>query len=452
MLTRRALFKKSVLSAAAVGFPSIIPGTALGLNGRPAASERITMAAFGFGTIAHTTVPAFLQDERVQLIAVADPVSDLGSYGYSGEKRGGRLVGKVLIEKHYSDAKATDFKGCTAYEDFRECLEKEDLDAVNISSPDHWHAYQAILCARKGKHIYGQKPLAMTVNEGRRMADEVKKAGITWQTGSQQRSDLKFRMAAEYVRNGRLGKILEIRVGLPAGHTNWSKLADRQKPEAPPAELNWDLWLGPAPQRDYSPAILQLNWRHNYDFSGGMITDWGAHHMDIVQWALDKDTSGPVLIENIKGELPAKDALYNTATAYHFEAVYAESTRLIVDSSFREGIEFIGSDGKKLFVKRDLIEFTPQELRSEQIKDTETRLHLSRKYNHNLDFVDHLYDGGATAAPIEASHRTITIAHLANLGLRFGKSSIKWDPATEQSADAEINAHLSRPMRAPYVI
>ena len=452
MLTRRALIKNSVLTAAAAGFPSIIPGTALGLNGRPAASERITMAAFGFGTIAYTTVPAFLQDVRVQTIAVADPVSDLGSYGYSAEKRGGRLVGKAMIEKHYADAKDGSYKGCNVYEDFRVLLEKEDIDAVNVSAPDHWHAFMAIYCARKGKHIYGQKPLAMTVNEGRRMADEVKKAGITWQTGSQQRSDLKFRMAASYVRNGRLGKITEIRIGLPAGHTNWSKLADRKTAEPAPRELNWDLWLGPAPQRDYAPAILQLNWRHNYDFSGGMITDWGAHHMDIAQWALDMDNSGPVAIENIKGELPAKDDLYNTATAYHFEAVYASGARMIVDSSFREGIEFVGEGGKKIFVKRDLIEFTPQELRAEQIKPEEIQLHLSKKYNHNLDFVDHLYDGAASAAPIEASHRTITIAHLANLGLRLGKSSLKWDAATEQSTDAEINAMLSRPMRAPYSI
>ena len=174
--------------------------------------------------------------------------------------------------------------------------------------------------------------------------------------------------------------------------------------------------------------------------------------MDIAQWALDMDNSGPVAIENIKGELPAKDDLYNTATAYHFEAVYASGARMIVDSSFREGIEFIGDNAKKIFVKRDLIEFTPQELRAEQIKPEEIQLHLSKKYNHNLDFVDHLYDGSPSAAPIEASHRTITIAHLANLGLRLGKSSLKWDPATEQSTDAEINAMLTRPMRAPYSI
>jgi predicted dehydrogenase len=452
MLTRRALIKKSLLSAAATGFPAIIPGTALGLNGRPAASERITMAAFGFGTIAYTTVPAFLQDERVQIVAIADPVSELGNYGYSAEKTGGRLVGKALIEKHYAEAKDGTFKGCTAYEDFRQLLEKEDIDAVNVSSPDHWHAYMAIYCARKGKHIYGQKPLALTVGEGRRMVEEVKKSGITWQTGSQQRSDLKFRMAAGYVRNGRLGKISEIRVGLPAGHTNWSKLADRQASEAPPKELNWDLWLGPAPQQDYAPAILQLNWRHNYAYSGGMITDWGAHHMDIVQWALDMDQSGPVAMENIKGEMPAKDALYNTATAFHFEAIYASGTRMIVDSSFREGIEFIGENGKKIFVKRDLIEFTPQELRAEQIKPEEIQLHLSKKYNHNLDFIDHIYDGAATAAPIEASHRTISIAHLANLGLRSGISTMKWDSTIEQSSDAAINAQLTRPMRAPYDI
>lgn len=452
MLTRRALLKNSVLTAAAAGFPSIIPGTALGLNGRPAASERITLAALGFGTIAHTTVPAFLQDERVQIIAVADPVSDLPNYGYAGEKRGGRLVGQAVIEQHYAGAKDGGYKGCKAYEDFRELLAREDVDAVNISSPDHWHAYMAIDCARKGKHIYGQKPLALTVGEGRRMVEEVKKAGITWQTGSQQRSDLKFRMAAGYVRNGRLGKITEIRIGLPAGHTNWNKLADRKAPEAAPSGLNWDLWLGPAPQRDYCPAILQLNWRHNYDFSGGMITDWGAHHMDIAQWALDMDQSGPIAIETIRGELPGKDDLYNTATAYHFEAVYASGARMIVDSSFREGIEFIGDGGKKIFVKRDLIEFTPQELRAEPIKPEELQLHLSRKYNHTLDFVDHIYDGKPTAAPIEASHRTISIAHLANLGLRCGKSALKWDPATEQSTDREINAQLTRPMRAPYRI
>ncbi len=171
----------------------------------------------------------------MQIIAVADPAKDLSNYGYSGEKRGGREVGKAIIEAHYGKAEGGGkFAGCNVYENYLDLLEKEDIDAVNVSAPDHWHAHMAIYCARKGKHIYGQKPLALTVEQGRRMADEVKKAGVTWQTGSQQRSDQYFRMAAEFVRNGRLGKLQGITVGLPGGRGDWNQMGSQQEPTTGP--------------------------------------------------------------------------------------------------------------------------------------------------------------------------------------------------------------------------
>ncbi|MEM0898094.1 MAG: Gfo/Idh/MocA family oxidoreductase [Verrucomicrobiota bacterium] len=438
-------------AAAAVSAPTIIPASALGRNGRPAPSERINIGAIGFGTIAYVTVPGFMQDERVQLTAIADPVKDMPNYGYRAEKRGGRLPGKEVVDKHYGNS------DCKTYVDFREMIEKEDLDAINVSSPDHWHAYMAIYGARKGLHIYGQKPLALTVDEGRRMSDEIAKAGVTWQTGSQQRSDIYFRMACEFVRNGRLGKLEGVDVFLPGGHKNWSNLADRQSPEEAPDGILYDLWEGPARHRPYIPALLPLNWRHNYDYSGGMVTDFGAHHVDIAQWALGMDETGPVKFEGITGDVPDVNAIYNTATSFEFTTEYANGTRMHVMSTDRsprgekdQGILFKGENGKSIFVKRGSIEFNPRELAREKIQDNEIRLYSSN--SHESDFVDGVYSGGATAAPIEAAHRSISIGHLANIGLRTGIKDIQWDPAKEISTNDEVNAMLARPMREPYSI
>ena len=432
----------------AIAFPTVIPSSALGLGKRPAPSERINLAAIGFGTIAHATVPGFLQDGRVQVVAIADPAEDLPNYGYAGEKRGGREVGQAIVDKHYGKP------GCKTYESFIDLLEKEDIDAVNISAPDHWHAHMAIYCARKGKHIYGQKPLALTVEQGRRMCDEVAKAGVSWQTGSQQRSDQYFRIAAEFVRNGRLGKLQGITVGLPGGRGDWNQMGAQQEAKPVPDGLNYDLWEGPAPNREYCPALLPLNWRHNWDYSGGMITDWGAHHIDIVQWALGMDESGPVKFENIKGNMPDQKALYNTPERYHFEAIYADGLRLTVEDNGgddkKTGITFHGEDGKSIFVKRGTLKIEPRELAREKIGDDETHLYESK--DHYRNFIDSVYSGKQTAAPIEAAHRTITVAHLANLALRLGKGGMKWDPKAEKSDDEAINQMLSRPMREKYAI
>ncbi|MEM7385400.1 MAG: Gfo/Idh/MocA family oxidoreductase [Verrucomicrobiota bacterium] len=446
--TRRRFLKTA---ASALAMPAIIPATAIGKGGRPAPSERIEVGLLGYGTIAQATTPVFLVDERVQVVAVADPASELTHYGYAGELTGGHAVGKAFVEKHYAEAKPKGgFKGCTAYEDYRELLEKEDLNAVNISTPDHWHAQMCLDATAKGLHIYGQKPLALTVKQGRAMADAVAKAGTTWQTGSQQRSDVYFRTACEFVRNNRIGKVHTVNVYLPGGHKNWSKLGDKKAAAPVPEGLNYDLWQGPAPVRDYAPALLPLQWRHNYDYSGGMVTDFGAHHIDIVHWALGMDESGPVKLEKIQGKLPEVKELYNTATEFHFEAVYGNGTRVVVDNevSSTGRIIFHGEDGKSITVTRDNLEMTPAALRREKIREDEVKLYEST--NHVGNFIDCVYSGKPTVAPIEAAHRTITVAHLANIGIRTGKASFVWDPDKEKSTDEEVNHHLDRPAREAY--
>lgn len=453
-LSRRRFLQSSAAAAGLALTPAFLTScrTVPRRVRRPAASERMTLGVIGFGTIAHGSVPNFLGDERVQVVAVADPVSDLPNYGYSAERRGGRLVGQRSVEAHYAEwDKSGSFRGCRAYEDFREMLDREDLDAVYVATPDHWHCAATLHAVRRGLHVYGQKPLSLTVAEGRRMADAVRRAGVTFQTGSQQRSSVHFRTACEYVRNGRIGKLQHVKIGFYGGHTNWSKLAHRQAPETPPSELNWDLWLGPAPARPYAPAILQLNWRHNWDFSGGFVTDWGAHHLDVLQWALDQDGGGPVRIENITAELPPSADLYNTPTKFSFDVVYANGVRASVSDSHRNGLLFEGEDGRSIFVARGILELTPDELRRKPIEPGELRLPVSNL--HEVNFIDRVYDGRPPIAPVEIGHRSITIAHLANIAIRLGRSSLQWDAARERVVDDEAaNRMLSRPMRKEYAI
>ena len=451
MKPKYPLSRRNFIAASAAGIfvPTIIPSSVLGLGKRPAPSNRINVACIGFGTIAHSTVTGFLRDDRAQIVAMADPNRKSGSYGYAGEKEGGRLVGMQIVNEFYAETEGrTHYRGCRAYEDFRDLLDNEDVDAVNISTPDHWHAVMAVYCANRKKHVYGQKPLAVTVDEGRKMVQAVNRNKITWQTGSQQRSESYFREAVEFVQNERIGKLKTIQIGLPGGHSDWNQMSDRQAAEPVPDGLNYDLWEGPAPHRDYRPALLPLNWRHNFDYSGGMITDWGAHHMDIAQWAMGMDESGPIRIDNIKAELPASSAIYNTAPKFHFECTYASGVKMVVTDTSEnpQGILFEGEGDKSIFVKRGEIKMNPYELRRERIQDSEIRVYKST--NHIADFLDGIETGKRTAAPIEASHRSISICHLANIAIRLGRDSLEWDPKRERvKNDDAANKMLSRPIR-----
>ncbi len=418
---------------------------------RPGPADRVTLGLVGFGTIAQDTLNNFLGDPRVQVVAVADPVKELGNYGYRGERQGGRLVGRRTVEAHYAGLTGTGYRGCRVYEDFRDMMDREDLDGVVVNTPDHWHCAVAVHAARRRLHVYGQKPLALTIGEGRRMAREIAAAGVTFQTGSQQRSSVYFRTACEFVRNGRIGRVQSIRVGLPGGHFDWSRLAARREVERVPRGLNFDLWLGPAPERPYVPALLQMNWRHNFDYSGGMISDWGAHHLDIVQWALGTDGSGPVRVEIRHAVLPPATAIYNTVPEFDFDVIYPGGVRVNVTNARENGILFEGEDGRTIFAARDRIVTTPEELRRERIQEGEIRLYESRMHERN--FIECLSTGGAPAAPVEVGHRSITIAHMANTAIRLGRSALSWSPEQERFVDDErANAMMERPMRRAYAV
>ncbi|HYO82975.1 MAG TPA: Gfo/Idh/MocA family oxidoreductase, partial [Bryobacteraceae bacterium] len=268
-------------SAAAVA-PLAVSASALGQTGRPSASNRVNLAVIGTGNQGIGDLRGFLRDERVQVVAVCD-VNKM-SPGYWDGGMGGRDVARSFVEWHYGrDRRSGSYKGCDTYSDFREVLRRKDVDAVLIALPDHWHSIPAILAAKAGKDIYGEKPLSLTVAEGRAMSNAVKQNKRVFQTGSQQRSNARFRKACELVRNGRIGKLHTVTCGLPGGTPDFSKVAHRTEPEPVPEGFDYEMWLGPAPQAPYAPARCHVNYRWVFDYSGGQITDWGGHHPDIAQ-------------------------------------------------------------------------------------------------------------------------------------------------------------------------
>ncbi len=447
MPTRRQLLKNSALTAAAtLGFPTIIPGSALGKDGRPAPSNRTTLGLIGCGGRGTDVVKNFLNDERVQVVAVCDVERESARYNKNLIRKAGtfgREPMRRMIDAHYGGA------GCSTQADFRELLARADVDAVQIATPDHWHALQATAAARAGKHIYCEKPLSLTVAEGRFMSDTVRAAGVVWQTGSQQRSDVHFRLACEFVRNGRLGSLKEIRVGLASDNRDNNGHAAQSAPAPVPDGLNYDLWLGPAPDAPFCPARLHSNWRWFYDYSGGNVTDFGAHHLDIVQWALNRDHSGPVEFSDLGAIWPEPGSLYTTPPVFAFSYRYDDGVTVKVadQMDFGSGIQFVGELGS-ITTQRGGLKFDPVEIRR-PLTDSDVRLYESK--DHFRNFIDAIQDGAQPAAPIETAHRSITIAHLANIALRLRRDRLRWDPATESILnDAEAAAMLTRPMRGPW--
>lgn len=445
-ISRRRFIQQCSSAGLALGFPTIIPASALGKDGRPAPSERTTLALIGCGGRGTDVVKNFLQDERVQVIAVCDVERESDRYNKGIIKKAGTLgrePARRLVDSSYGT------KGCAVHEDFREVLARADVDAVQIATPDHWHALQAVAAARAGKHIYCEKPLSLTVGQGRFMSDVVKKAGVVWQTGSQQRSDIHFRMACEYVRNGRIGKLKQIRVGLASDNRDNNGHAAETAPAPVPEGLNYDFWLGPAPEVAFCPARLHSNWRWFYDYSGGNITDFGAHHLDIVQWALSMDESGPTEFFDLKAEWPAPGSLYETTPRFAFAYRYADGTtvRVADKMDFGSGIAFEGEEGS-IICSRGMLKIQPEALRK-PLAEGDLRLYESK--DHFRNFIDAIREGVKTAAPIEYAHRSISIAHLANIALRLKRERLKWDPSTEQiQDDVEASAMLTRPMRGPW--
>ena len=430
-ISRRSFLKGATAAAVGATFsaPFIIPSSARGADGAVAPSNRITIASIGYGGMGTANTGVFLQLPGCQVVAVCDV------------DKGHRDEGQRTIEAAYSKETGQSYKGCATYNDFRELLARPDIDAVMIATPDHWHALIAAAAAKVGKDVYCEKPLGMTIAEGRFLSNTMKRYGRVFQTGSWQRSDSNFRFAAELVRNERIGKLQTIEVGLPNG-----PMIQEMQPVMPvPAGFDYDMWLGPAPWAPYTEKRCHFNFRWHFDYSGGMVTDWGVHHCDIAQWAMGMDGSGPVEIEG-SADFP-RDAFTETATDFRFVCTYANGVKMTVTNKAENGVMFRGSEGW-LFVSRERIDASPKSMLTTVIKPSEIRLY--RTNGHHQNFLECIRSRAVTVTPAEVAHRSATICHLGNVATRLGRK-IQWNPETEQFVnDAEANRMISRAMRSPW--
>jgi predicted dehydrogenase len=419
-------------------------------------------------------------------IGIGSPQSrQLALYGAAKGHKGVEYIAACDVDKRHLDRGLEIMKkdgfDAKGYTDFRELLDNPAIQAVTIAVPDHWHALIAIEAMRKKKDVYCEKPLTLTIEEGKAVVKVAKETGRIFQTGSQQRSEMNgmFRLACELVRNGRIGKVkqVETRIG---GNPTCDPIPKADIPEG----LNWDFWLGPAPRADYverrndkgnlSDCRHPYQFRWFYEYSGGKMTDWGAHHNDIAQWGLGMDGSGPVAVE-AEGAAPSKDPnAYNTHPTFKITYTYATGTKLICSSgqldgsadpketirtdkegketkaSHDNGVLFTGEDGKWIFVNRGMIVASDEKLIDEPLPKDAIRLQ-DAKNDHMGNFLEAVraVKPSLCICPPEVGHRSVSVCHIGNIALRTGKK-LKWDPVKEQFDDAEANKWLSREMRAPW--
>jgi predicted dehydrogenase len=423
--------RREVLRAAAVGFaaPYVITSAALG---RVSANERLAIGLIGVGNMGGGHLDTLLANGDVQVVAICD---------VDAKKRD---AAREKVEKHYAREKDDGtFKGCETYNEFEKLLDRIDIDAVLIAVPDHWHAIIAIAACRAGKDVYCEKPLALTVHEAWEMAATARRYQRVFQTGSQQRSDRNFRYACELVRNGRVGKLIKVNVGI-GGPSR-----DKQFPEEPLREgFDWERWLGPAPWAPYNAERCSGDygggWRHVRDYSGGMMTDWGAHHIDIAQWGMGMDGNGPV--EIVPPQQPPEirttpDPEKGPTLVYK----YANGTELIHGGA--NGILFTGTDGK-VEVNRGYFKTWPDEIGKEPIGPNDVRLYESS--NHMQNWIDCIRTRRRPIADVEIGASTITVCHLGNIAYWLGRP-IKWDPAKHEIVgDSQATRLLDRPKRGPW--
>ncbi len=414
--------------AGAIALPYYVSASALGANGGVAASNRVVVGIIGTGSKGGGDLRSFMSKKEVQMVAVCDV------------DKARRDKAKESVDKKYGNS------DCKAYPDFRDVIGRGDLDAVALALPDQWHSIPAIAAARAGLDIHAQKPLARTIREGRAICDAVKRYGVVWQTGSQQRSTANFHRACELVRNGRIGKVMKVEVGLPTGRTS-----EPAKPAPVPEGLDWDMWLGPAPWRPYcnfGKRGVHWDWRWIMDYSGGQLTDWAGHHIDIAHWGLGFERTGPVEIEG-RGVYP-KDGLYNVATEYRFTCKYANGVTMTVanNKQLLQGAKWYGENGKWIYVNRGKLEANPASVLDEVIGPDEIRLYESR--DHTQNFLDCMKTRKETVAPAEIGHRSISVGLLGEIAM-LTESKLRWNPEKEIFLNNEKATRLlSRPMRSPW--
>ena len=424
-ITRRRFLKNATgITAGAIAFPYIVSSSALGNAGNVSASNRIVMGCIGMGGMGTGDMRGFLNKKEVQVVAVCDV------------DKSQRDKAKKNVDEKYKN------NDCKTYLDFRDVIAREDIDALSLAMPDHWHSIPAVMGAAAGKDIHAQKPLARTIAEGRAICDAVRRYGIIWQTGSQQRSSSDFHRACELVRNGRIGKVTRVEVGLPTGG------GSDNKPVQPiPEGVDWNFWLGPAPWVPYR-GIMHWNWRWMMDYSGGQLTDWAGHHIDIAHWGLDLERTGPVEIEGT-GVYP-RDGIYNVPMEYKFTCKYANGIVMTVanNKQIPQGTKWYGESGKWIYVKRGKLEANPASILKEVIGPDEIKLYKSR--DHKQNFLYCVKNRKETIAPAEVAHRSISVGLLGEIAM-LTERKLQWDPDKEIFLNNEqANRMLSRPMRSPW--
>jgi predicted dehydrogenase len=445
----RGTFASSVLAA---GFPAIVPASVFGAT---APSNRINVGAIGAGRISRThDMPGVWKYDHARIVAVCD----LDSRRMEDAK--------ALVNGYYAKKTGKPYDGVIGYLDYKELLANKDVDAVLISTPDHWHALPAITAVEAGKDVYLQKPTSLTIAEGRALSNAVHRTGRIFQIGSQQRSAFQWRFAAELVRNGRIGQLETVLVGLPGDPSG------DEEPEMPvPKNLNYEMWLGSTPYVYYTEKRVhpqegydRPGWLRCEQFGAGMITGWGAHHLDCAHWAMDTEHTGPVEISGT-AEFPKK-GLWDVHGPFKTEGVYANGVRMIVSGEFPNGIRFEGTEGW-IFVSRGNESVTASDP-VEKLKDAKAlaasdpkiltsvigpdEIHLYASRDHHGNWLDCVRSRQQPITPVEVAHRSCSACLLHHIAMKT-KRTLHWDPIKERFRnDDEANAMLSRPQRWPYGI
>ncbi|MCC9606173.1 Gfo/Idh/MocA family oxidoreductase [Blastopirellula sp. JC732] len=410
-LTRR---KFLAVGAAAAAAPSILTSSA-----KAAPSERITVGVVGLGSRGFNLVDDLLHSPDAQIVAVCD----VDTLHYRDQPWGnGRQFG-LQAGREYIDQKYGSKTGVSMTRDYRDICARDDIDAVVVATPDHWHALCTLEALRGGKDVYCEKPVTHTFREGQTVYREVAKQKAIFQTGSQQRSDWRFRRAVELVHNGHLGEIRSIEVGLPPGY---------DKPQGdptvvkPPEHLDYDFWCGPAPMLPYMQARHHRWWRGHRAFGGGVLMDWIGHHNDITHWALDLDQSGPVKVEAVGWTFPETD-IYNTPFQYELKCEYEGGAKSSISSRNKVGTRLVGDKGW-VFVTRGKIEASQPAWTDAKFDPGSEKVYASD--NHMQNFLNGVRTRRACICPAETGHRSITPGHLAYVSQALGRA-LQWDAKTE---------------------
>jgi predicted dehydrogenase len=454
-ISRRRFLTATSLAIAA---PTIIPASALGRAGTAAPSGRIVVGVVGWGMQGPGNTNELLGLSDAQVVAACDL------------DKNHLQAALDTINKHYKNQDAK------PYHDYREVMARTDIDAVMLAVPDNWHALVATEAANNKKDIYGEKPLARTIAEQQAIVKAVQKNQRIWQTGSWQRSQGPFRKAAEIVRNGLIGKVTQVEVGLPSGHYDFAGTAPAllakfpnapKDPEylakvvpdspdwkiavtPPPPELDYERWLGPARTEPYIQARVHMDWRWNYNIGGGQLLDWIGHHCDIAHWGLGFDNNGPSEIEG-HGEFPPSDAIWNTCGKYRITLKYPDDITMTIAGGYpeiRSGAKWIGTDGW-VWVDRGAYEASNLDW-FVKIPDDRHKVKLYQTRGHMRNFIDCVKSRQPTITPVETAHHSAIPGHLGLISMLVNRK-IKWDVANEVILDdPEASRLLTRPYREPW--